>query len=116
MKKLLCTTILLIFGLLAFPSWAAIQLSPTDCLMVYGKTAYDLAVKRDSKVPKDTFLKEYNEYLSRNGVPLDDESVLIMKDLINYVYLSPKTKEELFDEKSSQCLSQKGVLRKDEVL
>ena len=115
MKKYI-NSFFLILGLLAFPSWAAIQLSASECLAVYGTTAYNLAVQRDSKVSKDTFLKQYDTYLAGLGVSSDDEAVAIMKDLVDYVYLSGKTKEVLFEEKSTQCLSQKGILRKNEVL
>ena len=120
MRNLIVTTYLLITGLTAFPSEASIRLSASECLAVYGAAAYNIAAQRDNKISKDTFLKQYNTYLSGLNIPATDVAILeavdIMKDLVDYVYLSPKTKEELFDEKSTQCLSSKGVLRRNEVL
>jgi len=111
--KTYLSILLLLFGIgVPSLSQADIQLTPEQCLFVYGNAAAQAAILRDRGLPLKEALAQYDLFVRQNKIDPDADVVRIDKDILHEVYRFPgKTPQELFEAKAKECLKNQGVVK-----
>ena len=86
-----------------------LELSPGECISLYGGAVKDIGSLRDSGFSERDVMVSYDEFVRNSKFDPSSPEVLVIKDLIRDVFKDPKRPlGDIYQEKVSECFLFKG--------